>query len=163
MWTLLTQSLHHLVGWWRWVWPMSPPVWPRPRMCQQCSPPERPHWHCSQSPAGRDWFTGHRPLWQRTLSGAHRSHLPHLHLKAPCPSRGQLFKYLCEVTGHLGAGQGVVREHIAPHTHTNTYSNLTHTSVLWYLAKVSEGREPSSLIFFMHCSCFLRRRLRLVA
>ena len=106
MWTLLTQSLHHLVGQWWWVWPMSPPVWPRPRMCQQCSPPERPHWHCSQSPAGRDWFTGHRPLWQRALSGAHHSHLPNLHLKSPCLSRGQLFKDLCEVTGHLGGGAG---------------------------------------------------------
>ena len=51
---------------------------------------------------------------------------------------------------------------------TPTYSTLhatptSLTPVFWYLAKVSEGREPSSLIFFMHCSCFLRRRLRLVA
>ena len=51
---------------------------------------------------------------------------------------------------------------------TPTYPTLhatptSLTPVFWYLAKVSEGREPSSLIFFMHCSCFLRRRLRLVA
>ena len=133
---------------------MSPPVWPRPRMCQQCSPPERPHWHCSQSPAGRDWFTGHRPLWQRALSGAHRSHLPHLHLKSPCPSGGQLFKDLCEVTGHLGAGQGVRQgvwwgNHIAPDDLLNTHkhsSNLTHTSG-------GEGRGGEGTATYPHYHC----------
>ena len=85
-----------------------PPVWPHPHMCQQCSPPERPHWHCSQSLGLVHWT-------QTTMAEGTVSHLPHPHLKSPCPSGGQLFKYLCKVMGYLGGRTGVVvGDHIMP-------------------------------------------------